>query len=250
MDSFKDKNIVILGASSAIAQAVARRIALENANLFLLARNQEKLETIASDLKGRGAKEVNFEARDLAQSESHDQVIKSIYEKMTSVDVVFLAYGVLDDQLESQNNFDTFKTNFNINMLSAVSWLHRFAEKMIDNKSGTLAVITSVAGDRGRQSNYAYGCAKGALSIFLSGLRHRLKPKNVHVLDIRPGFVDTPMTADVEKGPLFASPDQVAAPIMKAIRKKSDVVYTPWFWYFIMLIVRNLPNAIFHKTKL
>jgi len=117
-------------------------------------------------------------------------------------------------------------------------------------KSGTIAVITSVAGDRGRQSNYVYGSAKGMVSTFLQGLRNRLYRAGINILDIKPGFVDTPMTIDFKKGPLWVSPEKIAEGIVEAIDKQKTEVYLPWFWKFIMLIIKLIPESIFRKMKL
>jgi short-subunit dehydrogenase len=121
---------------------------------------------------------------------------------------------------------------------------------MEDSKGAVIAAIGSVAGDRGRQSNYVYGAAKGGLDILLEGLRHRLAPKGVAVVTIKPGFVDTPMTASFPKGPLWAKPEKVAVDIRRAIDKRRPVTYTPGFWCLIMLVIKSVPRAIFYKTKL
>ena len=139
----------------------------------------------------------------------------------------------------------------NTNALSVISLLTLLANHFEEKKSGTIAVITSVAGDRGRQSNYIYGASKAMVSVFLQGLRNRLFHSQVNVLDIKPGFVDTPMTAHIKKGgPLWAKPEAVAKDIVNAIEKKKDLLYTPFFWRYIMLIIRNIPECIFKKGKL
>jgi decaprenylphospho-beta-D-erythro-pentofuranosid-2-ulose 2-reductase len=121
---------------------------------------------------------------------------------------------------------------------------------MKQNETGTIAVISSVAGDRGRKSNYVYGSAKGGLTIFLQGLRNALSGSGVHVLTIKPGFVDTPMTNDFTKGLLWAKPEKVAKDIKRAIDKKKNIIYTPWFWRWIMLIIRLIPESVFKKMNL
>jgi len=124
------------------------------------------------------------------------------------------------------------------------------ANRFEAQRHGTLAVIGSVAGDRGRQSNYVYGTAKGALAIFLQGLRNRLHPAGVRVLTVKPGFVDTPMTASFKKGPLWAAPEAVAAAIVAAVERGRDVIYTPWFWWGIMTLIKLVPERVFKKLKL
>jgi short-subunit dehydrogenase len=131
--------------------------------------------------------------------------------------------------------------------IACLTWLANYFET---RGKGNITVITSVAGDRGRQSNYIYGAAKGGLSIFLQGLRNRLAPKGVSVTTIKPGFIDTPMTAHIKKGPLFASPETVGKRIHQAMLKGESVVYTPFFWRFIMLIIQHIPEFIFKKMKL
>ena len=139
---------------------------------------------------------------------------------------------------------------FDTNFISVVSLLTQLANHFSAKKSGTIAVISSVAGDRGRQSNYIYGAAKGALSVLLQGLRNRLYSDNVHVLTIKPGFVDTPMTSEIKKNFLFVKPEYVAAAIKSAVEKKKDVIYVPWFWRYIMLIIKLIPEFIFKRLSL
>ena len=138
----------------------------------------------------------------------------------------------------------------NLNYLSVVSVLTGFSQVMVQQAAGTIAVISSVAGDRGRKSNYVYGSAKSGLSIFLQGLRNSLADKGVNVLTIKPGFVDTPMTTEFKKGLLWVKPDKIARDIVKAINRKKDIIYTPWFWRWIMLIIKLIPEKIFKKMNL
>jgi decaprenylphospho-beta-D-erythro-pentofuranosid-2-ulose 2-reductase len=153
-----------------------------------------------------------------------------------------IAHGTLPDQGACQASFDTARREFEVNALSVLSLLTLAANRFEQQRSGTIAVISSVAGERGRQSNYLYGAAKGAVSLFLQGLRNRLSKSGVQVVTILPGFVDTPMTADFPKGPLWAQPDAVARDIVRAIEGGRDVLYTPWFWRWIMLIIRTIPE--------
>lgn len=161
-----------------------------------------------------------------------------------------IAYGTLSDQKACENNVEMTLQELNINALSVIALLTRLAPYFEAQGEGCIAVISSVAGDRGRQSNYVYGTAKGALSIFLQGLRNRLHKSGVQVLTIKPGFVDTPMTAEFPKGPLWASPEKVALDIEKAIENKCNVLYTPSFWFLIMAIIRNVPESIFKRLSL
>ena len=244
------KNIVVIGATSAIAHAFCREYAIQGARFFLVARSSEKLETISSDLKGRGANEVDSLTRDFSKPEDSNSIAEQAEKKLGSIDLLVVAHGNLPDQIACQQNSTDLRQALEINFLSTAAVLHDFAKVFEKQRKGTIVAISSVAGDRGRQSNYVYGAAKGALSVFLSGLRHRLFPAGVTVVDIRPGFVDTPMTSHFPKGPLWAKPEQIAQGMIKAVEKKRAVVYLPWFWTFIMLVIRSVPNFIFLRSKL
>lgn len=242
--------MLILGATSAIAEATARCFAAQGAALFLVGRNAQHLAAIAADLQLRGASQVLTQTQDLLTTEQHPQLIADVVQQLGGLDTVLIAYGQLPDQIESQASFDQTKAIFELNLLSVISLLIPLTAHFEAQRAGSIAVIASVAGDRGRQSNYLYGAAKGALSIFLQGLRNRLSAVGVQVLTIKPGFVDTPMTADFPKGSLWATPAQVAVDIERAIRKRHHVLYTPWFWRWIMLIIRLIPESLFKRLKL
>lgn len=245
------KNIVIIGATSAIAKATIRQYANQNHNLFLAARNAQNLPTIAKDAKVRGANEVFEYVIDLAQHDQHPAMVDYLFEQMPEVDVVLIAHGTLPKQNSCETDVALTMQEINTNGLSVISLLTLLANRLEAQKSGTIAVISSVAGDRGRQSNYVYGSAKKLVSTFLQGLRNRLYPSGVNVIDIKPGFVDTPMTAEFDKGALWAQPDDIAKSIIKAINKGKDgTLYTPWFWAGIMLIIRSIPEIIFKRLKL
>lgn len=244
------RNILILGATSAIAQATARILAERGDRLFLVGRNAEKLKQVAEDLGARGAAEVITGVLDFANLEEHQQILSEVYDQFSPLDVVLIAYGSLGDQKACERNFSLAEYEFNTNFLSVCALLNELARHFEQQKKGVLAVISSVAGDRGRQSNYIYGAAKGGLSIYLQGLRNRLQPAGVQVVTIKPGFVDTPMTAHLDQGPLYVAPDVVARGIVKAMEKKKNVVYLPWFWRWIMLIIKSIPEPIFKRLKL
>lgn len=246
----KSKNILILGVTSAIAEQVARIYALQGCNFYIVGRNQDRLETIAADLRVRGALSVTTLAGDLAQVSQIKHQLVELLDSIDRLDIGLISYGTLPDQQATQVDVDELQQTIEVNGTSQLVWGSLIANKLEQQSAGTLAVISSVAGMRGRQSNYSYGAAKGMVSIFLSGLRNRLAKSGVSVLDIRPGFVDTPMTADFPKGPLWASPEKVARDICKAIDKKRDVLYTPFFWRWIMLIVRHIPEFIFKKLSM
>jgi len=245
------QNILIIGATSAIAQATLRLYAEAQANLYLLGRNSEQLEIIAADAKIRGASEVHTAQLDVNQFETHQTVLNQVMEAFPTLDVVLIAHGTLPDQNACEQDVHLTMTELSTNGISTISLLTLLANQFEKQQHGSIAVITSVAGDRGRQSNYVYGAAKGMVSTFLQGLRNRLYPHNVQVLDIKPGFVDTPMTTDFKKGALWAQPEQIAKNIVNAINKKqSKTLYTPFFWAIIMFIIRSIPEVIFKRLKL
>lgn len=250
VDNSISKNILILGVTSAIAEKVARIYALQGYNLFIVGRNRDQLEIIAADLRVRGAQSVTTLAGDLAQVNQMKQQFEKLLGSIDRLDIGLIAYGTLPNQQTTQVDVDELQQAIEVNGTSQLVWSSIIANKLEQQSTGTLAVISSVAGMRGRQSNYSYGAAKGMVSIFLSGLRNRLAKSGILVLDIRPGFVDTPMTAEFPKGPLWASPEKVARDISKAIEKKRDVLYTPFFWRWIMLIVRHIPEVIFKKLSM
>lgn len=244
------KNILVLGATSAIAQATARLFAGSGDRLFLVGRNEEKLLQLKQDLEVRGALESDYAAVDLADRSQHSELLDTVYQKMSPIDIVLIAYGTLGDQKLCEENFDLAEEQLRVNFLSVCALLNELAQYFERRRSGTIAVISSVAGDRGRQSNYFYGSAKGGLSLYLQGLRNRLSRFGISVLTIKPGFVDTPMTAHLSQGPLFVSPEVVARGIVRAIEKKKDVVYLPWFWRWIMLVIKAIPEPIFKRLSL
>ncbi len=242
------KKILIIGATSAIAQAFARLHIGDE--LFLVARNAAKLESVAKDLKARGTKKIGVADMDANDFARHGSMLDMAVRELGGLDVALIAHGTLGDQKTSERDFGAADQEFKTNFLSVVSLLTPLAALFEKQGSGVIAVISSVAGDRGRQSNYIYGSAKGALSLYLAGLRNRLHASGVSVLTIKPGFVDTPMTAHLKKGLLFASPEKVASDISRAIDSKKSILYTPWIWRWIMLIIRMIPENVFKRLKL
>ena len=242
--------ILIIGATSAIAQQVARCFANRGCDIFLAARHLEKLAVVESDVLVRGANKCAIGKFDALNFNQHSGLINDAISFLGHIDVVLLAHGILPDQKKCETSIEETLTSFNINSQSFFSLLTELAKHMEKQGHGTIAVISSVASDRGRQSNYVYGAAKSAISTFSDGLRNRLYRSNVHVLTILPGFVDTPMTQKFDKGPLWASPEKVAHDIIRGIEKKKNVIYTPWFWYFIMFIIRSIPEPIFKRMGL
>jgi len=239
----------IIGATSGIAQALASRLAASGAALFLAGRSKEKLDLMARDLRLRHGARVETQAVIFEDIDNHAAVVQRSWEWLGGMDAAFICHGALIDQKKCERDFDATLQSFQINLLSAVSFAGDLANRMEAADRGSLVVISSVAGDRGRQSNYAYGAAKAGLTAFLQGLRNRLFASGVKVLTVKPGYVDTPMAAHI-RSPLKVSADRAARDILVATEKGRDVLYTPWFWRPIMLILRLIPESIFKRMKL
>jgi decaprenylphospho-beta-D-erythro-pentofuranosid-2-ulose 2-reductase len=244
------QKVLIIGASSAIAEATARVYASRGAKLFLVARNAQRLQDLAADLKVRGASDVATATLDVNNIAQHASVLDEAWAFLQVPDVVLLAHGTLPSQPACEASVETALAEFATNATSTLALLTPIGNRMEAQQRGTIAVISSVAGDRGRASNYLYGSAKAAVSTFLSGLRQRLDTKGVNVLTIKPGFVDTPMTRDFKKGALWAKPEGVARGIVRAVDRRKAVVYLPWFWSIIMLIIKHVPEFVFKRIKL
>jgi short-subunit dehydrogenase len=244
------QKVLVIGANSAIAQACARRYAKAGAALFLTGRDAARLQVEVEDLRVRGAAEVGSALLDLREDARHAQVLDAAWAALGSVDVVLVAHGTLPDQARCEADAGYAVEQFNINATATIALLTGIAPRLQAQGRGTLAVISSVAGDRGRASNYLYGSAKAAVSAFTSGLRQRLSREGVNVLTIKPGFVDTPMTSEFKKGPLWASPDAVAGGILRAIAHRRSVAYLPWFWFGIMAVIKSIPEFVFRRIKL
>jgi decaprenylphospho-beta-D-erythro-pentofuranosid-2-ulose 2-reductase len=242
--------VLVLGATSSIAIATMRQLAAPHRRFMLVARNGDRLTAVAQDLLARGALTVDTWVMDLDDTTAQPEMLGIAVERLGAIDLALIAHGVLGDQQAAEANFDTaaaiLHTNF-ISTVGLITWLGNYFQAQ---GAGTLAVVSSVAGDRGRKSNYVYGASKGALNIFLEGLRNRIDRDGVQVLTIKPGFVATPMTAHVPKNALFASPERVARDILKAVERRRDVVYVPWFWTWIMLLVRSIPGSRFKKMNM
>lgn len=245
------KNILIIGATSGIAESVARIYAQQGCQLFLVARNAKKLEVVVNDLKARGATSVHAFKMDANDTSRWPEMADAAWAMLKKINAVLVAHGTLPDQNRCETELNYAVTEFRTNAESIITCLTVLAERFEQQASGTIAVIGSVAGDRGRSSNYLYGAAKAAIDAFTSGLRGRMFRAGVHVLTIKPGFVDTPMTQDLSLPQiLLVSPDKVAADIVKAVNKGQDVLYTPWFWRWVMIVITVIPSAIFKKIKL
>jgi len=245
------KNILIVGATSGIAGACARRWAEQGARLFLTGRQQARLDVVAQDLRVRGAAEVTTWVLDVNDHTRHPAMLEACRVALGQIDAALIAHGTLSDQALCEHDVEATMRELTTNGMSTIALLTPLASLLERQRHGTIAVLSSVAGDRGRPSNYVYGAAKAAVTTFCEGLRARLFKSGVRVLTIKPGFVDTPMTAGlVLPGPLVASPERVAADIARAIERGKDSLYTPWFWAGIMFVIRSVPGFVFKRVTL
>jgi decaprenylphospho-beta-D-erythro-pentofuranosid-2-ulose 2-reductase len=247
------ENVLILGATSGIARAVASELAARGARLVLAGRNVDELERIAADVSVRHGMPAVVEAFEALDYAAHAGLVERADAAFPGgLDGVVLAYGYMTEQAKTQTDFEAARRTIDVNFTSAVSVLEPLAARLEARRRGWLAVISSVAGDRGRQSNYTYGAAKAGLSAYVQGLRNRLHPAGVHVLTIKPGFVDTAMTQGVVNpgSPLLVQPDRVAREIVDGIERRADVLYTPWFWRGIMKTITAIPESVFKRLRL
>jgi short-subunit dehydrogenase len=242
--------ILIVGANSAIAQATARLWATTGARMIIVARDLAHLDSLAADLKVRGATDIHTIALDINERERHDIVLRQAFTALDGIDVALIAHGSLPDQRECERSIELAVREFDINGTRTIELMARLANLFEHQGSGMLAVISSVAGDRGRAGNAIYGAAKSAVTTYASALRQRLRRANVHVLTIKPGFVDTPMTERFAKGMLWAKPAGIASGIVRAVACKRNVVYLPWFWRPVMAVIRLLPESLFSRLGL
>lgn len=248
------KRTIIFGATSAIATEYAK-IALERGDkLGLISRNESKLDALVTDLSVRfnlSENSIIHQTTDFLDNEAVQNSFLSIIQKMGGIDQVLVAHGTLPNQELLESEIQQVEYNHQVNYLSVVAICEIAATTFLKNKKeGQISVISSVAGDRGKTSNYFYCASKGALTIYLQGLRGRLSSANIKVLTVKPGFVDTPMTHHMPKGPLWASAQQIAKGIRSAEYKRKDVVYLPFFWWGIMLIIKSIPEKVFKKLDL
>jgi decaprenylphospho-beta-D-erythro-pentofuranosid-2-ulose 2-reductase len=244
------QRILIVGATSAIAEATARLFASRGDAVFLAGRSDARLQAIAEDLKVRGATLAETLVFDARAFEMFPALLQAATNRLGGLDAALIAHGTLSDQGACQQSVELLREEFEVNALSVMALCTDLANQFETQGRGVIAVISSVAGDRGRQSNYVYGSAKAAVTAFTSGLRQRLYPKGVRVVTIKPGFVSTPMTAAFKKGALWATPARVAADIVRAMDGGKAVIYTPWFWRPIMWVIRSVPESIFRRLKL
>jgi decaprenylphospho-beta-D-erythro-pentofuranosid-2-ulose 2-reductase len=244
------KTVAVFGATSGIANGVARRCAETGCQLVLVGRDTDALVAMAADLGVRGAPQTHVLHADFARLDELPSVVRAAWNCFGGIDIALIAYGIMPRQREAEQKAAVTAEVITVNFTSPAILLNELGRRFHAQRHGTIVAITSVAGDRGRMGNYVYGAAKGGLQRLLEGLRHRLSSVGVVVLDVRPGFVVTKMTAHLErKGKLWVSTDRVAADITGAIAAHRAICYTPRFWWLIMLIVRAMPRFVFHRTS-
>lgn len=240
--------ILIIGAKSDIAKATAREYAKHGYDLCLAARNSDELKEFARDITVRNQRIVKVIDLDILDYKSHQAFYDSLEEKPLGV---ISAIGYLGEQENSQTDFNKAKQIMDTNYTGVVSLFNIIANDFEHRRSGFMVGISSVAGDRGRKSNYIYGSAKAALTAYLSGLRNRLWSVQVHVMTVKPGFVSTKMTEGMDlPEQLTAQPEEVAKDIYNAQQKGKNVLYTKWMWKWVMMIVRHIPEFLFKKMSI
>jgi len=245
------KRIVIIGATSCIAEHCARQWAQEEGmHLVLVGRNMPKLERVAADLKVRQPTlKIELVEADFIKPKAIQKTVSNLF-RGGAITIAFIAHGTLPDQADCQSNLELCQSTLEVNGVSPSLFAEAFAQHMSKLNTGCIAIIGSVAGDRGRRSNYVYGAAKGLVTRYAQGLQHRFAGSGVQVTLIKPGPTDTPMTAGINGKGKFASPEDVAKIIIAGIEKKESVIYAPGKWQIIMMVVRHLPSFIFNKMNI
>ena len=244
------QRILIIGATSAIAEAAARLYAERGDALYLVARNTEHLATIAADLATRGAARVEQAGFNVTDFGAIEGLLDKAFTELDGIDTALIAHGSGSRETECLHSIEALRREFDTNATATLALMAQLTMRMQRQDHGTIAVVSSVAGDRGRAGNMLYGAAKSAVDAYASGLRQRLNKSGINVLTIKPGWIDTPMTAKLKKTAIFVTPERIAPAILRAIDKHRSVVYLPWFWRPIMFVVRHIPGPIFYRTRL
>jgi short-subunit dehydrogenase len=240
---------IVVGASSGIGAAVAKRLAKQGYAVALVARRAELLNAVAQQIKSSGG-QAQVYLHDALNYNEAPQLFQTILRDLGRVDVMVYASGVMPAVDFSEFNFEKDKAMIDVNVLGAMAWFDTAAMAFERLGRGSIVGISSVAGDRGRVINPVYNASKAALTTYLEALRNRLTRKGVHVLTVKPGFVDTDMMKGVGKRPFVISPEQAAGDIWNAIKGRKQQIYTPAKWALIMLVIRNIPSFIFRRLKL
>jgi decaprenylphospho-beta-D-erythro-pentofuranosid-2-ulose 2-reductase len=242
------ETVLILGATSDIGIAIAKKFAAENYNIQLAARKPGQLEPVKSDIEIRYKVECTIHEFDALQFHTHPAFFERLNPKP---DVTISIFGTMYEEDDAFDEWDLTQMMIDVNYTGVVSILNLAAKYYTSRKKGTIIGISSVAGDRGRARKLIYGSSKAALSAYLGGLRNKCFKDNVHVMTVKPGFVYTRMTENIPlPKPLTSTPDEVAAIVYNGFVKKKNTIYVKWFWRYIMLIIKNIPEFQFKKMKL
>lgn len=245
----KPETWLVLGASSSVARAFARVAAEAGADILLAGRDMDDVKRTVTDVTLRTGRKVEALEFDAEDTKKHGAFVKSVAKK-SGVLNVFLAFGAMPDQEAIDADFALAERTVAVNYLGAMSVLQRLAPLLEEQGAGSVVVLSSVAGDRGRLKNYVYGSAKAGLNAYLQGLRARLCRKGVSVTTVKPGFMDTDMTWGIDGMFLVATPEQCARACLRLAKKGKEVAYFPFFWWFIMTIIRHIPERIFKKMNI
>ncbi|KAA3657175.1 MAG: SDR family NAD(P)-dependent oxidoreductase [Calditrichaeota bacterium] len=243
-------HVAVFGASSEIAWETCKHFAANGAHLFLCARNESDLQRLSDDLRTRGAKSIAFCTFDALDKESIELACNKILTDFPQCDGLYIAHGYMPADEGNKIDLENYQKTMQINYLSVVQIIRHFVPHFIEKKYGKIAVISSVAGERGKKRNAAYSAAKAALTVFLSGLRQKVYQSNIWVITIKPGTIATPMTAHLPQNRVFTSAEKAGHLIYNTFQKKSENVYIPRFWRWIMLITRAIPEKIFKRLNL
>lgn len=242
--------VLVFGANSAICHEILKLYATSGAKFYLVARNKEKLLAIADDLVARGGTIGGTVSYDFTDWQRHEDCVINARESMGKIDIAVVAHGSLPSQAECETSGAAVRACIEDNFTSAAIIVQACAQQLSLQGHGTLAVLSSVAGDRGRKSNYTYGAAKAGINTLLQGLQGRFSGSSVKIVNIRLGMVISPMTAEMSHGPIWAVPDAIAPTICRAIARGRRVCYVPGYWRVIMLIIRCLPTRILAKLPI
>ncbi len=242
--------VAVLGVTSAIARATANAFAEAGHPLVVAARDEPELERIAADIRVRYNVDVHAIVFDAADHASTETLCDRCVAAAGMLAGVVVGFGFMDDHATTQADSNLIRLTMNANLTESAVILEKFATHFLEQGAGFIVGITSVAGDRGRQSNYIYGASKAGMSTYLQGLRNRLDKQGVRVLTVKPGFVDTKMTFGLPGLFLVATPESVGQTIHRAVQREKDVIYVPWFWRYILLIIRAIPERVFKRLSL
>lgn len=246
-----DMHIVLFGATSAIAHAIAKEYANDKQHTFtLIGRTEMRLNACKQELQAYGSIDCDIILIDFSSIDDIQHAIEQCIQRSGRIDMAIVAHGSLTNQEKAQNDIHYLTEEFTLNALSHIIISQLMYNHFAQYGSGILIGIGSVAGERGRKGNYAYGAAKSSIATFLSGLRHGNKHENIHVMTVKPGFVSTPMTSEIPHSFLFVSPEFVAKEVKRGVEQRIEQMYIPTYWRFIMMIIRAIPEAMFKKLNI